>query len=298
MTALGIPEDIEHLLAIAYSDWDVDIVDIDETAIDAFLEKASFGVSITPPPLPSNASAGIEDKAVFLIHVCAQLYRFWWIDPQGQLQKFRYNNESGSSAMFALYGAHWHESGLDVNALCEDLRWAPDGDYRVEIAREVDKAVPVIRQKVIGRIFEQAESGGVTVADASLLAHNCPKSYQDAYLKKAQLAVSLIGSAYCQGRGIALNARLTAFADYQVPRVLRALDILQYAPELAEKVDSYTPLLCNGADERCLRGATVVACQVIAERSATPVHLIDNMLWSHQHLAKGAPFHLTYTSNY
>jgi len=60
---------------------------------------------------------------------------------------------------------------------------------------------------------------------------------------------------------------LTAMADYQVPRVLRALGVLRYGEALAAKY-------------------------------GVQAALVDSMLWSAQNIAGTARFHLTETTYY
>ncbi len=59
----------------------------------------------------------------------------------------------------------------------------------------------------------------VTVAQAGGLAAIFPLAFDDPYLKKAQLALSMI-AAFLRSKGLDVGAEgLTAFADYQLPRV-------------------------------------------------------------------------------
>src|SRR3989338_4649130 len=51
------------------------------------------------------------------------------------------------------------------------------------------------------------------------------------------------------GRGLFRIEELTALADYKVPQVLRNIGILEYQPELAERVDSYQIISANSPEE-------------------------------------------------
>jgi len=59
--------------------------------------------------------------------------------------------------------------------------------------------------------------------------------------------------------------RLTTFADYRVPQVLRHWKILVYAPSLANKVDNYIELQKSSYDEISIRSATVVAVEELVK---------------------------------
>mmetsp|Transcript_20084 Transcript_20084/g.28274 ORF Transcript_20084/g.28274 Transcript_20084/m.28274 type:complete len:109 (+) Transcript_20084:1-327(+) len=53
--------------------------------------------------------------------------------------------------------------------------------------------------------------------------------------------------------------RLTTFADYRVPQLLRHLGIMEYAPSLANRVDNRMELSPMSMEELYIRAATVVS---------------------------------------
>ncbi|MBM3247126.1 hypothetical protein FJZ17_01120 [Candidatus Pacearchaeota archaeon] len=100
---------------------------------------------------------------------------------------------------------------------------------------------------------------------------------------------------------------LTAFADYQLPKALRALGILQYSPTLAAKVDAQALIPAKSQDELEIRANTIHAFQWLLEtinaiRSKTGLpdinvlHL-DYKLWSEGRALPGK-HHLTKTIAY
>ncbi|MPN62756.1 hypothetical protein SDC9_210509 [bioreactor metagenome] len=138
----------------------------------------------------------------------------------------------------------------------------------------------------------------MTVAQAAGLAAIFPLAFDDPYLKKAQLALSMI-AAFLRSTGNDVGAEdLTAFADYQVPRVLRGLGVLAYSTSLADKVDQRILLTENGQEELSIRAATVLACEAIAAHTGGTSADIDNLLWLSQDIAGETPFHLTETRWY
>jgi hypothetical protein len=105
--------------------------------------------------------------------------------------------------------------------------------------------------------------------------------------------------------------RLTAFADYKVPQVLRALGILLPAPGLAGRIDRGVALPAGGEEEVELRAATVWACEWIARalnRRAAPgappvtARAVDFLLWAAGQDGREArglpPYHRTRTIYY
>jgi len=55
--------------------------------------------------------------------------------------------------------------------------------------------------------------------------------------------------------------RLTTFADYRVPQILRHKGILEYAPTLADRVNQHFELARGSFEEVSIRAATVVAVE-------------------------------------
>ena len=142
------------------------------------------------------------------------------------------------------------------------------------------------------------EVGAFTVGDAEIIAMMLPSGYRDRYLKKAQLALMEI-AGYCAEIGIPVDcSELTLCADYQLPRVLRAMGILEYAPEFAAKVDSQRLIEKDSEEERAIRAATVLAGDLLSSVLGAPAAAIDNFLWTHRALAGNTRFHLTMTTNY
>jgi hypothetical protein len=86
-------------------------------------------------------------------------------------------------------------------------------------------------------------------------------------------------------------------ADYQLPRILRHLGILEYSEELAHKVDNYIPIESGSKEELALRSATVIACDALSIYAALPLQVMDSTLWVNRNLAD-KPFHLTETTSY
>lgn len=83
------------------------------------------------------------------------------------------------------------------------------------------------------------------------------------FLKRAQIFVGDINAALgLQLRGM---DRLTTFADYRVPQILRHWDILQYAPDLAHMVDDGIEIPAGSVEEISIRAATVVAVEELVK---------------------------------
>jgi hypothetical protein len=91
------------------------------------------------------------------------------------------------------------------------------------------------------------------------------------FYKRAQIAVADMWAAL--GRCSSSNQRfhftdmklITTFPDYRVPQILRQVGAIQYAPELAAKVDNHDELEEGRVDEVSIRAGTVVAVEEMVE---------------------------------
>lgn len=106
------------------------------------------------------------------------------------------------------------------------------------------------------------------------------------FWKRAQIFAADVFSAFSgQGRGRFHDMeRLTAFADYKLPQVLRELGVISYRKELAAAVDGLACLEPGSEREVEIRAMTVWAAEKIREAFAergqsVTAQAIDNWLW-------------------
>jgi hypothetical protein len=127
------------------------------------------------------------------------------------------------------------------------------------------------------------------------------------FLKRAQICVADLYGAFGGKRWGAFTDldKLTIFADYKLPQVLRHYGVLQYTPGLAQRIDNQELLQPGGEEEVELRAATIWACELLrGEMSRISVQAItavevDQLLW---HLGQNStemrPYHRTRTIYY
>jgi hypothetical protein len=128
------------------------------------------------------------------------------------------------------------------------------------------------------------------------------------FWKRAQLYVADIYTMFSgQGLGEFHDIDvLTAFADYKLPQVLRALGILEYSKELANQVDNRIPLQPGDQKEIEIRAATVQAVELLSEAMETitgdPVFAVqmDQFIWylGQDDAFRKNPYHLCRTVFY
>lgn len=255
-----------------------------------------------PEPLANNQIEAV----CFLLAMTAINYRFWNQLPDRSVGRYKHLGTSGARALWAAFEGAWGvqpnpgtelAGRLNAGEFTSIFGNIQDREGRMAILTEVlsPGKLAALAESMIAEIRTNRR---VTVSQAANLAQQFPLAFDDPYLKKAQLATSMI-AAYLRSFDIEVDtADLTAFADYQVPRVMRALGVIEYGVSLADKVDQHIPIQEGGREEQAIRAATILGCEAIAEHTGRTSADIDNLLWLAQDLAGEAPFHLTETRRY
>lgn len=106
------------------------------------------------------------------------------------------------------------------------------------------------------------------------------------FYKRAQiLCADVYGSFLGRSWGhFADLDQLTVFADYKLPQVLREVGVLEYGPDLADRVDRLQVLPYGSEGEVEIRAATVWACELVRQELAVrgqtlPAYRLDWYLW-------------------
>jgi hypothetical protein len=100
-------------------------------------------------------------------------------------------------------------------------------------------------------------------------------------------------------------AKMTAFADYIVPVVLRLLGITSYSPELENAINTYQLIARDSRREIEIRAHCLYATALLPEevnkfrgpKEQVIIPQIDARLWTHYHTTSW-PHHLTQTIMY
>lgn len=129
-----------------------------------------------------------------------------------------------------------------------------------------------------------------------LLIHLFPGYSSDIFLKRAILFV------YDLQRELEIfdDKKLDFLpvpTDYQIPRVLNYLNIIQYSDTLNEKIINGTLISKHSAEEISIRANTINACHALRRSSNLTGNIIDDYLWQLKKQCD-TPFHLTITTDY
>lgn len=193
-------------------------------------------------------------------------------------------SDTGLSEILSLYGPHHHgpPSRDEIPMFAE----------RLKNLREAGSIMLAQPDADITALFEAASGSAARLA--CLIVSHFPSFRDEAlyrgekvyFWKRAQLFVSDVFTAFGGkkwGRFRDID-RLTAFADYKLPQVLRELGIISYRPELASKIDTMEHLEAGSEEEIEIRAMTVRAVERLKEeflrrgRNLTSPQ-VDSWLW-------------------
>jgi hypothetical protein len=291
------------LLAQAQRDYNPALVAIEHSAVNV-MSVGDNKLSLMSASLPGYSA---EEAAARIIAMNSLNYMFFSPTDEG-LRRYEFGGKVGAEGMRIAFTAVWGP-GHTPEALRTALKnW---GEPRI---KELfgDISLPWLRGRMLGEVLEgdrveqaatllveAAKTGRLTADDAHELARRFPQAYgKDIYLKRAQLAV-IEFAGYLADEGCPVALDVTVAADYQLPRVMRALGVLRYSPELALRVDTFGLIDKGTAEERAIRSATILGAKAMADHLSIPEAYVDNVLWySRKNVSTSVPFHLTETTDY
>ncbi len=207
-----------------------------------------------------------------------------------------------------------HMGPSDLERVLEGTGRIPLFEERLENLREAGR---VLMEKWSGDVVNLiAWADGSACRLAARLAQDF-ESFRDEFIldgfpvyfwKRAQIFAADLYAAF-RGQGIGRFwdiDRLTAFADYKLPQVLRELGILEYEKELAAHIDAGRYLVSGCREEIEIRAMTLLAVERLKEtfHALGACHvtsaLVDHWLWSlgQQEDFRRRPYHRVRTIFY
>jgi len=162
-------------------------------------------------------------------------------------------------------------------------------------------------------LFEKARNDAIKMVD--LLINNFPyfndvakiNGVKVAFYKRAQLNSKMVNDVLVSRgqKGLRNLDKLTAFADYKIPQILRKMGILEYNEKLAHQIDSFAIIENNSRQEIEIRANTIWGAEFIRQELKKRFNFItashiDSMLWnlSQKKSKNDKPYHRTLTINY
>jgi len=304
------------------------LVRIDKPALARFSKKLIEDEIKVPPWDPCYHFCDGTEKTVSYLLVLDSLNFCFWPLPGKAKWEIEYKSEklSGYYAMAASL-TKAVESGIPVtgsaylaNLSSGELKNILGGqgelqlmEPRVQILNELGQVLVREYDGNACKLVEAAENSAATLA--RLLAQKF-SSFRDIaeyrrhevfFYKRAQIFAADLHGAFDGKKwgGFGDMDRLTAFADYKVPQVLRHLGIVVYKDSLAQKVDQQVLLEPGSLDEVEIRASTIWTVELIRqelERMGKVLRAfeIDWILWNlgQDDAFRERPYHRTITVFY
>lgn len=303
-------------------------VRIDEQALVRFSRKLVEDRIQAPPwhSLYHFCDRG-EDTVSYLLILDSLNFCFW---PASGKDKWGIQYESTNLSGYCALAASLKEAiesglpitggaylaGLSLNKLKKVL--GGEGElqllqHRLKILNELGE---LLLSEYGGEAHKLVESAGMSAVKLARLLAGRLTSFRDVaeyqgykvfFYKRAQIFVAdLYGAFDGKGWGSFTDInKLTAFADYKLPQVLRHLGILRYARPLSQKVDQNILLDPGSLEEIEIRANTIWAVELIRQEmdkmgKDLRAFEIDWILWNlgQDPEFKVRPYHRTVTIFY
>ncbi|WP_168204876.1 queuosine salvage family protein [Noviherbaspirillum sp. UKPF54] len=296
----------ERLLAQARLDYCPELVAIDTEAIARLPARADRFSHLSVGLFGKPAGQTPQGAAAYSIALNSVNFMFWTPTPEG-MARYHWGNEGGAHGLKAAFDHLWGDELTPVwlrerlgsgaeQAVIDALGDIPMPRRRAQFLREVLAGDQL--EQAAAELVAAGNAGRLTSDDAERLAKRFPMAYgQDPYLMRAQLAVMWY-AGYLMEQGIQVDCDVTVAASYQMPRVMRSIKVLRFAPELAARIDRHEFILRDSKEERAIRAATVLGTQAMAQHLGVSEHAMVNTLWQNRHACGAIPYHLTITSDY
>ncbi|MDY7030427.1 MAG: queuosine salvage family protein [Thermodesulfobacteriota bacterium] len=303
-------------------------VSIDKEALVRFATKLhEEGIQIPRWSNRYHLTSGTEEMVSYILVLDSINFCFW--PEQG---KEKWEIEYGSEKLSGYYAlaavlkkavvsgipitkAYWlAEMTLD------ELKKILGGRGELQLLEDRLMALKELGQVLLdeydGKALHLVEASQGSAVNLSLLLAEKLSSFRDvaeyscfkvSFLKRAQIFASdLFGAFGGKGSGN-LNEidRLSCFADYKLPQVLRHLGIMQYSQTLAQKIDQRILIEAQSAEEVEIRANTVWSVELLrrelqAMGEDVRAFEIDWILWNmgQSTVCCEKPYHRTLTVYY
>lgn len=290
------------VLVQSWKDYNPEIVKINETKLMHLHFSNEEKSVLAENEIEALKNKDLKNSVRFLIGLNSINYQFWDLI-NNEFIRYQNKGQVGALGSFAgfvelfdiLEKENFNTDKINENLMNQCFGSISDKERRIEILKEslsLDNF-----EKVYSIISEHIKKESFNVELAEKIAQVLPKSYDDPYLKKIQLALYEISHVY-ESKGHHINCEITVAADYQLPKVLEGMGILEYSQELMKKIDAFELINPDSQEEKAIRAATIIACEKISYEHNISIPALDRILWLARNKFKDKKFHLTKTTNY
>lgn len=283
-----------------------------------------------PATLLHRIDASDEERARWLFVVDTVNFSFW-PDPGTPKWSVEYGGKrwSGYWGLTASLKRAYEEGIPITNAAFlaelseETLRHVFRGtgeipliEARLSLLREAGRMLQLSLNGDVMELIEAADKSAerlvqlIVILFASFRDEALYEGYRVFFWKRAQLyAFDLYTTFDGKGPGEFHDIDvLTAFADYKLPQVLRALGVLEYSEELTAKIERRVLIEPESPEEIEIRAATVQSVELLRQaieeltgpRGRAPAARVDQFLWylGQEDAFRLMPYHLCRTIFY
>lgn len=283
------------IISEAYKDYDESIVKIKPDNIKLLKFDKELTLSDNENEVFNNMN--LKDVIKFIIGLNSINYKYWDLVDDTFI-RYKNNNQEGALAAFDGFVNLWENVKYPVSE-ADVIKYfgnIPDIKSRVEILNE--SLNPTLLETVSELILDKLEYVAVINTDFAFeVANLMPKSFKEPYLKKIQLALYEI-VIHTRKYNPEIIEDLTVAADYQLPKVLEAIGILEYNSKLTDKISKHQLIEEGSKEEKAIRAATIIACELISNEHNVSIPTVDRALWLARKNYTNKNFHLTKTTAY
>lgn len=300
-----------------------DLVTVNNDRIGDFVQRA-IGPAVKPPAWDyvHHYFDGTAKTVAYLLVLDSLNFCFW---PEAEQEKWEteyqsktlsgYTGLAASLKTAVLKDSQITEAGFLAVITTDELKRLLGGTNELPLMQErreiLNELGRVLLDEYQGQAVHLIEEAAGSASKLALLLSEKLDSFRDMawykdqeilFLKRAQIFAADLYGAF---RGINWGRfrdmeKLTAFADYKLPQVLRHLGILTYSPELAQKVDNRILLSPGNLEEIEIRANTIWAVECIRQAfelcgGRLRAFEIDGLLWNmgQENTYRKKPYHRT-----
>ncbi|MFC1885224.1 queuosine salvage family protein [Thermodesulfobacteriota bacterium] len=299
------------------------LVQFNTRAVDKFCKSLLYkGLNIPPWDSIHHFNERSEDAVTYFLILDSINFCFW--PPPGKKRWEIQHNSNRLSGYYAMAvslkralesGLPINKAGFLANMSLNDLIYILSGqgelqllEKRLQILHELGD---ILLKEYEGKAHRLIESAGKSAIKlVNVLLEKMP-SFRDIaqykgktiyFFKRAQILAADLNGFFAGRSWGTFNdmEKLTAFADYKLPQVLRHLGILCYSEPLSEKVDKRVMLESGSPEEVEIRANTIWAVEQIKKNlfllgKEVNSYAIDWLLWNlgQDDSFRKKPYHLT-----
>lgn len=194
--------------------------------------------------------------------------------------------ETFTEMMMPLLPKSANDDNDDSHDTEKGVYWIPNVVERVRLLKEMAQSLLTFHDGSATKFIASANRS------SDVLVHNILQNFPGfrdatvdprsgrwvAFYKRAQILVADLWAALGSEEGEEQEKKfgmdvcnfvdmdkVTTFADYRVPQLLRSLKVMEYSPTLSNKVDHGIELKASSMEELYIRAATVVAVDKLVE---------------------------------